>query len=127
MFSRNFQLFTILKHCFTRDKCRHNGRHRNHGASRYLYSTTLPTLIAKPKAKTYKLFDGGGLFLVVTPVGGKFWRLAYRFNGKPQTISFGAYPLISLAEARKKRDESKATLLGGGSVKRERKARRTQL
>ena len=68
---------------------------------------------AKPSEKPYKLFDGGSLFLYVTPSGGKIWRCAYRVDGKQQTKSFGNYPLVSLADARKKRDELKLKLLDG--------------
>jgi hypothetical protein len=46
---------------------------------------------AKPKASDYKLSDGYGLYLLVTPTGGKLWRLQYRFDGKQKMLSFGAY------------------------------------
>ncbi|MFG1359340.1 tyrosine-type recombinase/integrase [Xanthobacter pseudotagetidis] len=68
---------------------------------------------AKPQDKPYKLFDGGGLHLLVNPSGGRIWRLAYRFLGKPKQISFGPYPTVSLADARQKRDEAKKLLLDG--------------
>ena len=57
---------------------------------------------AKPSAKLIKLFDGGGLHLAVLPSGVKVWRIAYRLNGKPKTISLGPYPDVSLAQARTK-------------------------
>ena len=63
---------------------------------------------AKPREKAYKLFDGGGLYLEITPTGSKLWRLKYRsIDGKEKRASFGPYPLISLKEAREKRDEAK--------------------
>jgi len=65
---------------------------------------------AKPKDKSYKLSDAGGLYLYVTLAGGKLWRLAYRFNGKQKTLALGAYPAITLLEARAKRDEAKKVL-----------------
>lgn len=68
---------------------------------------------AKPKDQPYKLFDGGGLFLYVTPSGSRLWRLAYRFAGKAKQLSFGPYPTISLADARQKRDEAKRALADG--------------
>ncbi|UUM20958.1 integrase arm-type DNA-binding domain-containing protein [Mycoavidus sp. SF9855] len=68
---------------------------------------------AKPTDKPFKLFDGGGLFLWVSPKGAKIWRTAYRIVGKQQTISFGPYPDVTLAEARAKRDELKAKLREG--------------
>jgi Arm DNA-binding domain len=46
---------------------------------------------AKPGEKQTKLFDGGGLFLLVTPQGGKSWRLKYRIEGKEKLLSFGTY------------------------------------
>lgn len=71
---------------------------------------------AKPKDKGYKLFDGSGLFLYVTPAGGKIWRLAYRTAGKAQTAVIGPYPLVTLASARAKRDEMRLALLNGESL-----------
>lgn len=68
---------------------------------------------AKPGEKTYKLFDGGGLHLVVSPNGSRLWRLAYRFGGKPKQLSFGPYPLTKLADARRLRDEAKRHLQSG--------------
>lgn len=62
---------------------------------------------AKPAAKNLKLFDGGGLFLFITPSGGKLWRLKYRFGGKEKLLTLGAYPQISLAEARQKKIEAR--------------------
>lgn len=53
---------------------------------------------AKTEMKLKKLADGGGLHLLVKPTGSKLWRLAYRFHGKQKTISFGAYPVVSLDE-----------------------------
>jgi integrase len=63
---------------------------------------------AKPQKSPKKLFDGGGLFLLVTPSGGKLWNLKYRFNGKEKKLSLGSYPEISLAEARQRREEARA-------------------
>ena len=81
---------------------------------------------AAARDKPLKLFDGNGLHLFVTPSGGKRWRMAYRLDGKPQTATFGPYPVVSLAEARKRRDEVLLTLSKGESPKVERaeKARR---
>ncbi|MDR2935600.1 MAG: Arm DNA-binding domain-containing protein, partial [Candidatus Adiutrix sp.] len=56
----------------------------------------------KPGPKAYKKTDGSGLYLVVTPAGGKLWRIDYRFDGKRQTLSLGAWPVVTLAEAREK-------------------------
>jgi integrase len=65
---------------------------------------------AKPEERTQKLFDGQGLFLEVTPAGGKWWRLKYRYAGKEKLLSMGTYPGTSLKAAREKRDEARALL-----------------
>ena len=54
---------------------------------------------AKPQGKEYKIFDGGGLFLQVTPSGGKLWYLKYRYESKERKLSFGPYPDVSPAAA----------------------------
>jgi integrase len=79
----------------------------------------------KPADKPQKLFDGGGLFLLVTPSGGKLWRLKYRFGGTEKSLSLGRYPETSLAEARQKRDQASALLAKGvdpGDTKKAQKA-----
>lgn len=70
---------------------------------------------AKPPNKPYKLFDGGGLYLLVTPKGGggKWWRYKYRFGGKEKLISFGTYPEITLAQAREKKREARKAIQAG--------------
>lgn len=77
---------------------------------------------AQPKEKPYKLSDGGGLYMLVKPDGGKFWRMKYRFMRKERLLSFGAYPTISLLDARDHREAAKKLLLAGkdpSSVKQE--------
>lgn len=69
---------------------------------------------AKPKEKPYKLSDGGGLYLEVTPNGSRYWRMKYRINGKENRLSFGVYPTVLLASARDKRDKAKKVLADGG-------------
>ncbi|MFA5969218.1 MAG: Arm DNA-binding domain-containing protein [Sphingomonas sp.] len=68
---------------------------------------------AKPREKPYKLADGGGLYLQVQPSGGKLWRQKYRINGSERKLSIGAYPEISLSEARKRRDAAREQLVTG--------------
>ncbi|WP_205700962.1 integrase arm-type DNA-binding domain-containing protein [Jeongeupia sp. USM3] len=69
---------------------------------------------AKPADKDRKLFDGGGLFLLVRPTGSKLWRLKYtRPAGSESLLSFGAYPELSLTAARALRDEARALLTKG--------------
>lgn len=65
---------------------------------------------AKPRLKSYKLTDANRLYLLVTPAGGKLWRWSYSFDGKQKGMAFGAWPKVSLAEARLKRDEAAALL-----------------
>ena len=67
----------------------------------------------KPKDKQYKVFDSGGLFLIITPKGSKLWRYKYRFSGKEKSLSIGQYPIFSLAEARELRDKAKKQLALG--------------
>lgn len=59
---------------------------------------------AKPDTKQYKLSAGLGLYLIVSPSGGKWWRVRYRFDGKQKELSVGTYPSVSLKEATRKRD-----------------------
>ncbi|MCL2591409.1 MAG: integrase arm-type DNA-binding domain-containing protein [Betaproteobacteria bacterium] len=79
----------------------------------------------KPEAKPVRMFDGGGLYLEISPAGGKLWRMKYRFGGKEKRLSFGAYPTLSLSEARERREEAKKILRDGkdpGEVKKASKA-----
>ncbi|WP_449576628.1 tyrosine-type recombinase/integrase [Lelliottia nimipressuralis] len=76
---------------------------------------------AKPKDKSYKLSDGGGLYLEVTASGSRYWRLKYRYGGKEKRLAFGVYPEVSLAEARDKRDVAKKVIAAGndpGEIKK---------
>lgn len=68
---------------------------------------------AQLKPKPYKLFDGGGLFLLVNPNGSKLWRLKYRFGGREKLLALGPFHLVSLKQARDKRDDAKRLLLDG--------------
>jgi hypothetical protein len=63
---------------------------------------------AKPGEKPIKLSDGKGMFLLVTPAGGKLWRLKYRLDGREKLLAMGAYPEVSLSDARKRRDDARA-------------------
>ncbi|MDE2363443.1 MAG: integrase arm-type DNA-binding domain-containing protein [Hyphomicrobiales bacterium] len=82
---------------------------------------------AKAKSEqTLKLSDGGGLQLWVTPTGSKLWRLAYRFDGKQKKLAIGVWPAVSLKDARKRREDTKALLASGvdpGQQKKANKAR----
>lgn len=72
--------------------------------------TNTEILHTKPQSKAFKLYDELGLFLQVTPSGGKWWRFKYRFDGKEKLLSFGTYPDVSLADAREKRDTARKLL-----------------
>lgn len=83
---------------------------------------------AKPKDKQYKLFDRDGLFLIVAPAGGKWWRFKYRFGGKEKLLSLGTYPNVGLAKARTKRDHAREQVADGidpGQVRKALKAAKT--
>jgi len=64
----------------------------------------------KPIDKKKRYSDEKGLYLEVTPSGGRFWRLKYRFNGRESTLTIGTYPEVSLAQARRVRDEARIQL-----------------
>ena len=68
---------------------------------------------AKPQKAKYKLYDDGGLLIVVTPSGGKLWRFKYRINSSEKQLSFGAYPDVSLKDARARRDQARALIADG--------------
>ena len=68
---------------------------------------------AKPKAKPYKLGDGGGLYIEVLPTGAKYWRMKYRINGKENRLSFGVYPEVRPPEAREKAQAARDLIRAG--------------
>lgn len=74
---------------------------------------------AKPGAMPMKMADGGGMFLLVTPAGGKLWRLKYRIDGREKLLAIGAYPEISLGDARKRREEARSLIAQGKDPSRE--------
>ncbi|MEY0765816.1 tyrosine-type recombinase/integrase [Providencia huaxiensis] len=76
---------------------------------------------SKPKEKDYKLSDGGGLYLLVKTNGGKYWRLKYRIDGKEKLLAIGIYPTVTLADARRKRDDAKRLLADGIDPNQQRK------
>jgi integrase len=71
---------------------------------------------AKPRQKSYKLFDGEGLYLEVSPSGGKWWRLKYRINGKEKRLSLGTYPEVPLASSK---NNISGAMITGAREKRE--------
>lgn len=82
---------------------------------------------AKPTDKQFKLADGEGMYLLVHPNGGKYWRLKYQFAGKEKTLAIGTYPTVSLSEARDKRFIAKKQIAEGidpSQDKREQKLQR---
>ena len=80
----------------------------------------------KPGEKLIRKYDGGGLCICITPKGSKYWQLSYRFNQKPQTYSIGPYPIISLKEARERRDAAKKLLASGVDPNAEKKRLKSQ-
>ncbi|MBV8342485.1 MAG: DUF4102 domain-containing protein, partial [Gammaproteobacteria bacterium] len=83
-------------------------------------SSELSFRTAKPQEKPYKLFDGGGLYLLITPEGGRYWRLKYRFGGRERGLGLGVYidaatgeVRVPLVLARKRREEARQLLAEG--------------
>lgn len=79
---------------------------------------------AKPGEKAVKLADGAGMFLLITPAGGKLWRLKYRIDGREKLLAIGAYPEIGLSEARKRREEARSLIAIGKDPSREKQRSR---
>ena len=75
--------------------------------------TELGVRQAKPAEKQRKLFDGGGLYLLIHPNSSKYWRLKYRLFGKEKLYSLGVYPEVSLTEAREERNRVRALIRRG--------------
>jgi integrase len=75
--------------------------------------TDVTVRTAKPRDKTYKLFDSGGLYVELTPAGGKRWRWKYRVAGREKLLSMGVYPDVTLAAARARRDDARKLLASG--------------
>lgn len=65
------------------------------------------------RSRSYRLSDGDGLYLEVSPSGGRWWRFRYRFNQKANTVSCGIFPDVSVEEARVRRDSFRAMLVNG--------------
>ncbi|NMC35399.1 MAG: DUF4102 domain-containing protein, partial [Veillonellaceae bacterium] len=80
---------------------------------------------AKPGSKTLRIRDERGLYLEISPKGGKWWRFRYMLKGRANMLSLGVYPDVSLKDARQRRDEARKLLANGidpGKVRREEKA-----
>jgi integrase len=80
---------------------------------------------AKPGEKHTRLFDERGLYLEISPSGGKWWRFKYRFGGKEKRVSLGVYPDVTLKEARDRRDAARKLLSNGVDPSENRKALRS--
>lgn len=96
---------------------------------RVLPLTDLQVKNAKPREKEYKLSDGNGLYLLVTPTGGKLWRFNYTYSGKQKTLFLKTYPEKSLLDARKDRDDARRLIVNGvdpGELKKAQKATEQQ-
>lgn len=76
---------------------------------------------AKPSFKTQKLFDGGGLYLDISPAGGRWWRLKYRFGGKEKRLALGVHPEVTLALARNRREDARRLLAQGTDPSQQKK------
>ena len=87
--------------------------------------TNIQVSRAKPKSKAYRISDSGGLYVWMTPSGGKLWRWSYRFEGKEKLMSFGRFPDVSLATARERHSDARRLLATGTDPMARRKADRT--
>lgn len=88
-------------------------RCRYHGADTMMPLTDKAIRALQPESVPYKRSDGGGLYLLVNPNGSKLWRMNYTFAGKQKTATFGAYPTVSLADARGRVREARRMLSEG--------------
>jgi integrase len=79
---------------------------------------------AKPTEKPVRIFDGGGLYVEISPAGGKLWRLKYRIDGKEKLLALGMYPDVGLKDARERRDEARKLLANGVDPGAHRKAQK---
>jgi integrase len=79
----------------------------------FMSLTHVQIVNAKSRNKAYRMFDGRGLYVEISPTGGRWWRFKYRFGGKEKRLSFGVYPEVSLKEAREKLDDARKHLEGG--------------
>lgn len=77
---------------------------------------------SKPKEKAYKVFDERGLFLLVTPAGGRLWRMRYWHGGVERLLTLGAYPDVPLKRAREKREEARRLIADGVDPNAQRRA-----
>jgi hypothetical protein len=84
--------------------------------------TETPVKKAKPEPQPQKLFDGRGLYLHIAPTGSKLWRYAYRFDGKQKLMALGAYPDVSVAQARDRHAQARKVLAGVVDPMEQRKA-----
>jgi integrase len=87
--------------------------------------TELGIRAAKPGLKPLKLYDGAGLYLLISPGGSRLWRFKYQFGGRERLISLGPYPEVSLKVARERRDEARRIVAAGGDPSAKRKAEKT--
>lgn len=69
--------------------------------------TNLAIRKAKATERAQKIFDGGGLYLEISPKDSRWWRLKYRFDGKEKRLALGVYPDVPLALARQRRDDAR--------------------
>ncbi|EMA9913011.1 tyrosine-type recombinase/integrase [Salmonella enterica] len=84
--------------------------------------TDIKVRTTKPSDKPFKLTDGQGMHLLINPNGSKYWRLQYRFGGKQKVLALGVYPMVSLGEAHRKRDEAKKLVSDGIDPSEKKKA-----
>ena len=89
--------------------------------------TNTEILASKPRQKPYKLGDDGGLFLLVTPGGGRWWRFKFRVHGREKQLSLGIYPDVSQKQARARRDDARRQMADGVDPSAKRRAEKLAL
>jgi len=106
--------------CFSQTRPSHCAPHlvgeifaKENGDTPQMTLTNSVARSARPRDKPYKLTDGHGLYLKITPKGSRLWRLKYRFNAKENTLSFGPYPEVTLVRARELQLEARRLLHAG--------------
>jgi len=78
----------------------------------------------RPRETPFKIFDSDGLYLLIAPEGGRWWRFKYRHDGRERLISLGTYPEVTLAQARQRRDDARRQVAGGIDPSAKRRAER---
>src|ERR1700722_18595951 len=89
--------------------------------------TNLIVMGVEPSNRPKRISDGRGMYLEISPAGGRLWRLKFRFAGKENCMSLGAYPDVSLAKARQRREAARRLIADGVNPVERRRAQKALL